>query len=64
VELRSKLELLVTTNVVRSSLMLLTVMMEAIRYSKTRATQRNIQEDGTLHSYRRENLKSYIALNG
>jgi hypothetical protein len=25
----------------------------------TRATRRNIPEDGTLHSHRRENLKSY-----
>jgi hypothetical protein len=25
----------------------------------TRATRRNIPEDGILHSYRRENLKSY-----
>jgi hypothetical protein len=42
--------------------------MEAIRYSETsaliRATRRHIPEDGTLHSHRRENLKSYIALNG
>jgi hypothetical protein len=28
----------------------------------TRATRRNIPEDGILQSYRRENLKSYIAL--
>jgi hypothetical protein len=27
----------------------------------TRATRRNIPEDGILHSHRRENLKSYIA---
>jgi hypothetical protein len=30
----------------------------------TRATRRNIPEDGNLHSHRRENLKSYIALIG
>jgi hypothetical protein len=30
----------------------------------TRATQRNIPEDGTVHSYRRENLKSYTFLRG
>jgi hypothetical protein len=30
----------------------------------TRATRRNIPEDATLHSHRRENLKSYIALIG
>jgi hypothetical protein len=30
----------------------------------TRATWRHILEDGILHSHRRENLKSYIALTG
>jgi hypothetical protein len=30
----------------------------------TRATRRNIPEDRILHSHRRENLKSYIALTG
>jgi hypothetical protein len=30
----------------------------------TRATRRNIPEDAILHSHRRENLKSYIALTG
>jgi hypothetical protein len=30
----------------------------------TRATRRNISEDAVLHSHRRENLKSYIALTG
>jgi hypothetical protein len=42
--------------------------MEATRSSDmsvlTRATRRNISEDGILHSHRRENLKSYIALTG
>jgi hypothetical protein len=28
----------------------------------TRVTQRNIPEDGIIHSYRRENLKSYTEL--
>jgi hypothetical protein len=28
----------------------------------TRATRRNIPEDAILHSYRRENLKSYISI--
>jgi hypothetical protein len=30
----------------------------------TRATRLNIPEDAILHSHRRENLKSYIALTG
>jgi hypothetical protein len=30
----------------------------------TRATQHNISEDAILHSHRRGNLKSYIALTG
>jgi hypothetical protein len=41
-----------------------TLKMEAIRSSETafhtRSTRRHIPEDGILHSYRRENLKSYI----
>jgi hypothetical protein len=39
------------------------MMMKAIRSSETsdvtRATSRDIPEDGILHSHRRENLKSY-----
>jgi hypothetical protein len=45
---------------VPSSPVLVTLMMEAIRFSETliitRDTRRNIQEDGILHSHRRETL--------
>jgi hypothetical protein len=56
--------LLVTANVVLGSSILVTLVIEAIRSSETfvltRATRRNIQEDGVLHSHLRENLKSYL----
>jgi hypothetical protein len=46
-------------------LAVVTLMMEALRSTETsvltRTTQPNIQEDGIVHSYRHENLKSYIA---
>jgi hypothetical protein len=55
---------LVTANVVSSSMILLTLMMEALSSSETsvpiRAKRSNIPEDYNLHSHRRVNLKSYI----
>jgi hypothetical protein len=43
-------------------------MIEALNSYETsvlmRATRRNIPEDDNLHSRRRENLKSYIAVTG
>jgi hypothetical protein len=65
---RNVLWLPVTANVVHTSLILVTLMTEAIRSFETsiltRATRRLIPEAGVLHNHRHKNLKSYIALTG
>jgi hypothetical protein len=58
--------LLVTAGVIPSSPILVTLMKEARSSSETlvltRDTPHKIPEDTILHSYRRENLKSFVFL--
>jgi hypothetical protein len=62
------MRLLLLTAKVPSLPILITLTMEALRFSETSvlttATRRHIQEDGILHSHRHGDLKSYIALTG
>jgi hypothetical protein len=58
--------LLVTSNVVTSSLILVTLMMELLGYSETslpkRVIRRTIPKQGILHSHCRENVKSCLEM--
>jgi hypothetical protein len=59
IALRGVLQLLVTINVLPSSLIRFTLMMEATRSYQTFV---HIQENGILHSHRRKHFRSYTFL--
>jgi hypothetical protein len=67
-ECGSELRVLLAANLVPSSPSLFTLMTDVEHSSETsvltRTTRHNIQEDGILHSHRREILKSHIPLTG
>jgi hypothetical protein len=56
------------SGMLRRETLVRTDISEELRSSETsvltRATMRNIPEDGILYSHRRDDLKSYIALTG
>jgi hypothetical protein len=62
------LKLIVTAEVDHSSLIVFTLMLEAVHSCETsvltRTPRRNITEDGILHSHSRENNISCVALTG
>jgi hypothetical protein len=63
--IRSLRQFLVTGEVVLSSPILVTLMIEVLRCSETsgltRAIRRNVPEHSIFHSHRRVNLKSYTS---